>query len=632
VRKKAHQESVKKVHVRRVDWKLLVKALAILAFAFAAYSPAVTNGFIWDDDVMLTDNDLMKEADGLWRIWFSTELSDYFPLTSTSFWIEWRLWGTNPIGYNVTNILLHALSGIALWRVLLRLKVPGAWLASALFVVHPVCVASVDWIAERKNVLSLLFYLGAILCYLRFQTEESKRWYRISLALFLCALLSKTSVVVLPIVLLLCHWWIGSKMTWQTVRKTIPFFVLALFLGLVTVWFQLHEVLLGEAKETDTFLTRVLGGSRAIWFYLSKILWPVNLSMIYPQWSIHESHWTSYVPGLLWCLMLFLFWRFRQEWGRGLLFAFGYFTTALLPVLGFFDMNFLRFSQVADHLQYIAVPGIVALFVSMSIWVVEKLYSVSRSAKRREVEKSRKRDLDAIQLNGNRPFPRLAAAITIFGLSILTWRQSSLYQDEETLWRDTIQKNPTAWIGYHNLADRLAELHRYDEAASCYQAALNLKPDHANSHNNLGSTLHLLGRADEAIDEFLDAIQNKPELAEAHQNLGFAYYRRNEFAKALECYNKAAQLKPDYGLAYLGAGNCELQLGNVSTALNNYFTAQRYIPTDPDVQYNIGIILSVRGETNSAIRFLQHALRLNPSHKLAQKELQLLIANTDLRP
>ena len=143
-------------------------AVFIVVLGFVVYIPAISNGFIWDDDVMLTDNVVMKASDGLSRIWFTTELSDYFPLTSTSFWIEWRLWGMNPMGYNITNILLHTFSGVLLWRVLVRLGVPAAYVAALLFTVHPVCVESVDWIAERKNTLSLVFYFASCLLYLRF--------------------------------------------------------------------------------------------------------------------------------------------------------------------------------------------------------------------------------------------------------------------------------------------------------------------------------------------------------------------------------------------------------------------------------------------------------------------------------
>ena len=630
MRKKSEKNSGALTPVRTIDWKLFAKAFVIIAFAFLAYCPAITNGFIWDDDVMLTDNALMKEVDGLSRIWFSTELSDYFPLTSTSFWIEWRLWGMNPVGYNVTNILLHALSAVLLWRVLLRLQIKGAWLASVLFVVHPVCVASVDWIAERKNVLSLFFYFAAMLYYLRYEATQERRSYWLALGLFTLALLSKTSVVVLPMILLLCHWWLRQRITWQNVLDTRPFFGLSLLFGLVTVWFQLHEVLLGEARETDTLLTRVLGGSWAVWFYLGKIIWPAKLSMIYPQWDIEAGKALSYLPGTLWVAMLFCCWWFRRTWGRALLFGLGYFTLALLPVLGFLDMDFLRFSQVADHLQYIAVPGIVVLAVGVSIRLFEIVYDWMVPALSCDKAVARVRAVSP-SVTSRRLVPRFAAAFLIVLFSVLTWKQSNIYQDEETLWRDTIHKNPTAWIGYHNLADRLAEMHRYQEAAEYYQAALRLKPDHAKSHNNLGSTLHLLGRFDEALDEFLDAVQNKPELAEAQQNLGFAYYNRRDYAKALLCYRKAAELKPDYGSAYFGLGNCELQLGKINEALNHYFTAERYLSANPDLQYNIGLILSVRGETNGAVRFLQNALRLNPGHQLAAKELQLLLVNSDTR-
>ncbi len=621
---------------RVIDWKPFAKALLIFVLAFAAYWPAVTNGFIWDDDVMLTDNAAMKDADGLYRIWFTTELSDYFPLTSTMFWIEWRLWGTNPIGYNVMNIVLHALSAVVLWRVLLRLRIPGAWLAAALFVVHPVCVASVDWIAERKNVLSLFFYVIALLLYLRFEVEQRKCLYWFSLGSFLLALLSKTSVVVLPVVILLSVWWLRGTINWRDVRKTIPFFALACVLGLVTVWFQLHEVLLGEAQETDTLLTRVLGGSWAIWFYLGKIVWPLNLSMIYPQWEINPKSWISYLPATMWLIFLTMFWCYRRTWGRGLFFGFAYFTVALLPVLGFFDMNFLLFSQAADHLQYIAIPGITALVIGLIAEGYCRISALFAAAPRINDLKRRASGLEhshppkssAIQAR-MRLFLRITGITAIITLTILTSRQSFLYQDEEILWRDTIQKNPTAWVAYNNLADRLAELHRFEEAAHYYQEALRLKPDHAKAHNNLGSTLHILGRFDEAIDEFLDAIQNKPELAEAHQNLGLTYYQQKEYAKALDCYKEAIRLKPTYGPAHFNAGNCQLQLGNLDAALNYYFAAERYVPTDPDIPYNIGIILSVRGETNNAVRFLQTALHLNPRHKNAEKELQLLLANTD---
>ena len=586
----------------------LALGLAFLLLALVAYWPAVSNGFIWDDDVMLTENEVMKAPDGLKRIWFSAELSDYFPLTSTSFWIEWRLWEMNAVGYNVTNILLHGLSGILLWRALLRLKVPCAWLAAVLFTLHPVCVASVDWIAERKNTLSMVFYLSALLAYFQFENGTRWRMYAAALGLFALALLSKTSVVILPLVLLLCAWWQRGRINRLDLFRTIPFFALSLVFGLITVWFQSHEVLFGEAHETDTFLTRVLGGSWALWVYLSKDLLPINLSMIYPQWDIDAGRVASYIPGLLWLAVLFAFWKKRQTWGRGWLFGFGYFTIALLPVLGFFDMDFLKFSQVADHLQYIAVPGIVALVVGAAASCFEKIGRKSSETWW---------------------WYSAGTVAVILLLSALTWKQAGVYVDEETLWRDTIRKNPNGWIGYHNLADRLAELRRFEEAAYYYQQSLRLEPDYAKGHNNAGNCLFFLGQLDDAIEHFLDAIQNKPEMAEAHNNLAVAYHHKGEFEKALNEYRTAIELKPDYAAAYFGAGNVELKLGNIDAALNDYFSAVKYNPDAADVHYNIGIILSVRGETNAAVRYFQHALRLQPRHDLAKQELKLLLTSTD---
>ena len=581
----------------------------IFILVLVVYTPAISNGFIWDDDVMLTDNVVMKADDGLRRIWFTTELSDYFPLTSTTFWIEWRIWGLNPIGYNVTNILLHALSGVLLWRVLLRLKVPGAWLAGILFTVHPVCVASVDWIAERKNTLSMVFYLAALIFYLRFELDLRKRTYAFALLAFVLALLSKTSVVVFPVVVLLCAWWQRSTISKQDIVRSLPFFMAAMVFGLVTVWFQLHELLSGELRSTDTLLTRLLGGSWAIWFYLGKALWPVKLCMIYPQWRIIETRVLSYVPALLWLATLVTCWVFRRRWGRPFFFGLAYFTIALLPVLGFLHMDFLRFSQAADHLQYIALPGITALTVAIGVAGWKRF---CRS--------------DAAKWPGATAF---IAACPVLLFSVLTWQQSSTYVDEETLWRDTIRKNPTGWVGYHNLADRLAELHRFDEATHYYQQALELEPDYAKGHNNLGNCLVVLGRIDEAIDEFLDAIQTKPELAEAHHNLGVAFYQQKEYAKALECFKKASALQPEYASAYFYAGNTELQLGYLNEALNDYFKAAKYNPDEPDIHYNIGITLGVRGNTNAAVRFLRNAIRLQPNHLLARKELDLLLTSTD---
>ena len=306
-------------------------AALIVGAALLAYWPVFRAGFVWDDDKFLTENPLIRASDGLRRFWFTAEPPDYFPLTSSMLWFEWRLWGPHAFGYHVVNVLLHAASAVLLWRALLRLKVPGAWLAGLLFAVHPVAVESVAWITERKNTLPMVFYLASILAFLRFEdgcshhddsfhhddttsTTHGTPLYLLSLVLFLLALLAKTSVVMLPAVLLLCAWWRRGKVAARDLLRTVPFFALALALGLVTVWFQYHSDIAGEVVRTDSLAARAAGAGWAIWFYLYKALLPVNLCFCYPRWTTSASL-PAFVPGLLFLAMLLLFAAFRRILG-----------------------------------------------------------------------------------------------------------------------------------------------------------------------------------------------------------------------------------------------------------------------------------------------------------------------------
>ncbi len=274
-----------------------VIALAITVAAFLAYWPALTGQFVWDDDILLTNNALVKASDGLYRMWFTTEAVDYWPLTGTTFWLEWRLWGMNPFGYHVTNLLLHLASAGLLWAALRRLSIPGAGIAACLFALHPVNVESVAWVVQRKNVLSLFFFLLSALWFLIHDEDSSGRvgrWYWLSLAAFVLAMLSKGSVAVLPAALLLVAWWRRGNVTVRDIVLTLPFFAIAAGFTVLNVSLQTRNV--AEVIRDVTIVERVLGAAAVVWFYLSKAVLPIGLVFVYRQWDIDAGDLRWWLP------------------------------------------------------------------------------------------------------------------------------------------------------------------------------------------------------------------------------------------------------------------------------------------------------------------------------------------------
>ncbi len=243
-------------------------AIALGIFTVIVYLPIFQGKFVIDDYRLITGNPMVKASDGLYRFWFTTDALDYYPLTSSLWWLEWRAWGNHATGYHVLNVLLHAANAILVWMVLRRLKIPGAWLAALVFAVHPVNVATAAWISEQKNTLSMLLAVVAALLWLRFYDEGRWRWYGFSLAAFLLALLSKTAVVMLPVVLLGCVWWTRGRVRWRDVWCGVPFFVVSLVLGLITIWFQYHRAMGEAVVGTDGFAFRLAAAGWDPWFYL----------------------------------------------------------------------------------------------------------------------------------------------------------------------------------------------------------------------------------------------------------------------------------------------------------------------------------------------------------------------------
>jgi protein O-mannosyl-transferase len=464
----------------------------LVVVTLIAYGPAWHAGFIWDDDAYLTQNPLLTAPDGLWRIWFSLDSpSQYFPLTYTTFYMERGLWGLNSAGYHWVNLLLHAANALLVWRVLARLRVPGAWLAAAIFALHPVQVESVAWITERKNVLMGFFFLLTLWAWLKFIDDHGKRpwrFYALALVFYALALFAKTTACTLPAALLLILWLKKMPIHWRRLGQVAPFVAMGIGIGLVTVWWErYHQLTQGKLFEIGP-VERVLIASRALWFYAGKLLWPVNLTFSYPRWTISASDPRAYGWVLATAALGVVIWRVRRYAGRSVEVAAVYFAATLSPVLGFIMLYTFQYSFVADHYQYLACIGPIALAAAgMEKW-------------------------GPVAARG---------AVLLMVLGALTWRQCGMYANVETLWQTTLVQNPDSWLAHNNLGTVLRQKGNLDEAIAQYQMALQIMPGNESVHFNLARALFQKGRAGEAITQYQLALQIDPADMEAQNNLAW---------------------------------------------------------------------------------------------------------------
>jgi len=512
-------------------WRRPAAALGLLIITLLTYLPAFRAGFVWDDDDYVTENPALRSLEGLRRIWFERgATTQYYPLTYTTFWVEYRLWGLNPAGYHTVNIFLHGINAILFWTVLRRLGLPGAWFAAALFAVHPVHVESVAWITERKNTLSGLLYLLAALAYLRVRplTERPSprarppwAFYVLSLLAYVAALMAKTTTISLPAAILLIVWWKHRRLTVRDLAAVSPFFGLALLCGLVTYVQESDLVRSIRHEYPFTPLERCLLAGRILWFYLGKLAWPANLNFVYPRWQTSTAVWWQYLYPLAAVAVLAALWLARNRLGRGPLVALLYFAGTLFPVLGFMNYYYMRYTFVADHFQYLPSLSILALAGAAAARLLQRL---------------------------GRTWTRGGPAFAALILSAMAWtsaQQTLIYRDVETLWRSVIARDPASWIGNYNLADHLIHTGRTAAAIPYLEQAARTRPDDVESWNNLAAALLETGRLDDAFETFQTALQISPTDAYIHANLGVLYSRRGEHDKAIRHYRRALEIDPE---------------------------------------------------------------------------------------
>ena len=540
---------------------------ALPLLALLVYLPALRAGYVWDDDA-LTDNPVVRSLGGIWAIWFKPWLthkeSHYWPLVYSSFWLEHRLVGIHPFLYHLDNILLHGAACVLLWRVLKKLAVPGAWLAAALFAVHPVHVESVAWVIERKDVLSGVFYFGAALAFLHFHELPAsepphRRWtlYALSFALFAAALLSKSIVVTLPLALALILWLRHGRLTRRDLALLLPLLALAA----VVTFFDLKLVAMRTKAAEFSGLSlpgRIQLAAGSFWFYLGKLAWPYPLMTIYPKWAVNPHALSGWAP-LLGAGALFAgLWMARGRIGRGPLAAAAFFGLTLGPALGLMDFGFLHLAWVADRFQYLASAGPLAL-AAAALTALARRLSWPQAAR------------------------RCAAAALLAALGLLCLRQAAFYNDWLTLSRATLAVHPASWVAQLQCGCALLEGGRSEEAAAHFREALRLAPapDAAGPAHYLAQALTRLGRYAEADPYYREALERDPSDATAHLNYGVCLLSLGRLPEAGRQFSEAARLKPQDAELLFRLGEAQLAVKNPAEALGCYQEALRLNPAHP---------------------------------------------------
>jgi tetratricopeptide (TPR) repeat protein len=588
--------------------RVLIFAVVLTAVTILAYRPAWHGGFLWDDDDYIIKNELLTAPDGWQRIWFSLDSpSQYFPFTYSTFRLEHALWGLNTTGYHWVNLLLHVGNALLLWAVLARLKVPGSWFAAAIFALHPVQVESVAWITERKNVLMGFFFLLTLLAWIVFVDERTRRpwlFYCLALICYVLALSAKATACTLPAALFLILWLQKKPITMRRLIQILPFVALGIGMGLLVVWWERYHQ--GTNRGLFTFLSpteRILVASRAVWFYLSKIFWPSNLTFIYPRWNISPANLIDYIWLVGGIAASGAIYFSRRYFGRSVEIAAAFFVATLCPVLGFVMLFTFRYTFVADHYQYLACIGPIALASAGVANLSDK------SPQYRGVIVS-------------------IALLIVAGLGTLTWRQAATYANIETLWRTTLARNPECWMAHTNLGRVFLQQGKIDDGIAQYRSALQMQPDSWDAEYNLGTALLGKGQVDEAILHCEKAVHMRPTDPDALVSLGNALFQKGRIDEAITHYQEAIRARPDHFLARYSLGRALLEKGELDGAIQVCQSALLLAPSDADCHTTLAIALEETGNPAEAISHYQKALELAPGSISTLTNLAWLLATS----
>jgi protein O-mannosyl-transferase len=553
-------------------WRVAAICLVLAAITFAVFGQTVGFGFVnFDDGSYVYYN--AQTAGGLsWKglAWVFThaDCGSYHPLTMLSLMGDYQLHGLHAGGYHLTNVLLHTATVILLFLVLRQMTGalwPGAFVA-AVFAIHPLRVESVAWVAERKDVLSGLFFMLTIAAYARFarnlksQISNFKFYYAATLFLFAVGLLCKPMLVTLPLVLLLLDYWPlrRAESAGSLVLEKLPLLALSAAAIVATLWAQ-NEAAAIHSDGAYSLSNRLGNAVASCLVYLGQMVWPARLAVLYPFPHHGAPAWKVALAGTLLAGFSATAWAARrtQPW---LLVGWVWYLVMLLPVAGIIQAG----TQAhADRYTYLPQIGI---YVAVT-WLVAQW------------------QLNRMVVGG------LMTAV-IAGSMFCAWKQASYWRDSQTLWAHTLACTADNEVAQYSLGNALLQNGEVDEAIAHFQTALQINPDNAETHYNLANALAQRGREDEAIIHYQRALQIDPDCVQAHVNYGGLLLQRGKVDEAIAHFQKTLDIKPDFAPAHDNLGNALLQKGRVSEAIAHFQKALQLQPANPTIQNNLAWILA----------------------------------------
>jgi tetratricopeptide (TPR) repeat protein len=582
---------MKRQAVSPAHWREWAYAVVLLGAVAVAYSQTWNAGFVWDDEEMVTENQVVTGPLGLVEIW-TTNAADICPLTLTTFWAEFKLWGLHPAPWHWVTIALHGLTALALWRVLLALRVPGAWLGAALWALHPVQADSVALVAETKNTESGLFFLLSVWFFIRWLDAKSGRDYAMVLLFGALAMTAKSSTVVLPVILGLCSWWMEKQWNWRSLVALGPLLAMALAAGLVSILTQ-NMMGAGDPQWARSWPQRLIIAGDAVWFYLGKLAWPYPLVPVYPRWQPDASRPLEYLPLVALVALTAGLWIWRGRIGRFWFFALACFLVALMPVLGFANNMFARFSFVADHFQYLASMAPLALAGAGFVLLARQIGSKAE----------------------------MIGAVPVAALGVATWVHAGIYTSELKLWAATLPVSPDCWTAYVNVGVVLDKMGHHDDAIFDYRHALELNPKSADGYNNLGAAFAGKGDLSAAAENYQRAVELNPAYYQAWTNLGVTHAKLGKRDEAIDDFQKSIAAMPTYAQAHYNLAIALFTKAEVDAAQKEFETAVALDPSLASGFNSLGVIAAQKGQLDTAQGYFERALAIRADDVDARSNL-----------